>query len=653
MRYAWILTVSLVLTFGYCACARASEYPAKVPHLELRAWWAEQEIETNTVHKLRIPRGGMVDIIATIEPGGVDLKDSRVEITVTPPLELTGLLLDGEQITPETSVEVDLAEPRQLRWTFQTQWEPRKAHREYRFDVTVPSPPRRWRGGREKGYRADLKKSVTIEQGVSCWDTTAQRRIEQLAKSPYCKLENIGKSVLGRDMYLLRASDWSVLAEKKKQLIVIGPYHGDEPSGQETVLDFLHEIFTDPQKKHYLEEIVFYIFPSHNPDGHEVASHWGTHKIDPGNHSYNKLDEVPEAANVEKTLRKYQKEFTDPMAIVHHEWGADYILISHMDVFPRAKAGSWQLIQNMCVKVSNELDKPMYPIYAHYTEEGYTGVRGFMTYVQHIPNYTLENTGHSQFNLAVLMESIIPELAIYYATLDQMLHPAAVAPKVHPPKDVTFPPERNYKAYRTDTPPVIDGELHEDCWGGESIITGFARTGRRRGSPGETTVHIAYDDENIYFAFDVPDLEKSDITGRDVNLSLSGQDACEIALDTNLNQWTWFQFAVNANGAFCDTYFRCAGIHDPDAFNIAEYKLAGSVENGAIELSIPLKAFNHPGRVDPPIAIPIPDGTVWGTNFLRTRTEKHSASTWARIRGRNTERPWGFNAITFAGKKPK
>jgi len=617
--------------------------PRGVPRLTVRACWPEQKLPNNTIHKMRVARGGEVDVVAVIEPGGVDLKDSKVQVTTSVPLELTDLLVGGEPLAPSPAVTVELQRPKEVRWTFRLPWRPREARSDYRFEVTVSPPRRRWRGRRPGGYNSKMIASVTVEQGVGCYDTTVLRRLKMLAESPYCKLEKIGKSALGRDMYLIRATDWSVPHAKKKQLVIIGPYHGDEPSGVETCLDFLYELITVPRRKAYLRRMVFYVIPSHNPDGHETCSHWGTHKIDPGNYSYEHL-KIPEAVAVAAALGKYGKDFTDALAIVHHQWGRDYTLISHIDTVPRGRCPSYELVRNMSVAVSNELDIPMYPIYGVQSPH-YTGVRGFMAVELKMPNYTLENTGIRTFNLGGLMKHVERELAIYYATIDQMLAPRPVRPKVRAAKKLRFPAERNYEAYKTAQPPVIDARLDEPCWQGPTVIRNFRRIGRPGREVPATSARVAYDDERLYVAFKAEQLARPSPAG------LGGPDAVEVMLDTNLNQWTYYHFQVNADGDIRRSYYSCAGISDNAAFDARGCKAAVCLDSGTVEMSIPLACFNHAGRVDPPIPIPIPDGTVWGANFVRSRHGKVAESGWARTTSGNSHRPWQFNAITFMGPK--
>jgi len=659
-----LLLLCLALGQTTSSAPATSEAPKQPPRLEVAVGWPEQELQTNTVHKLRIPRGGKVEVVATIEPNGVDLRDSQVELTCTPAAEVVGLAIAGEKAEPAWTATVGLSRRKEIRWTVQLPWQVRQAEKEYRFEVSVARPQRRGRGGRPAGYSAAMKASVTVEQGVCCWDTTAEARLEELARNEHCKLEKIGSSALGREMYLLRVSDWSAPDAGKKQMIIVGPYHGDEPAGAEACLDFAYELATKPENEDYLRKVVFYMIPSHNPDGHESAQHWGTHDVDPGNHAYEKM-EIPEARAVAGALRKYADRLKNAVALVHHQWPRDYTLISHMDLLPAEECPSWRLVQNMSIDVSNQLDIPMFPLYGRYTEKTFTGVRGMLSAEMGIPNFTVEDRGHSLYNLADAMPNVNRELAIYYATMDQLLAPHDVAPKVHPPrKDLTFPADRNCQAWKVDSPPAIDGRLDEPCWRGDTAIRDFVSMQRGAGQVQGNSAYVAYDDGCIYIAFKAAGLKPAKAAADAAPDASSGAsddssanqepaaDGCEIMLDTNLNQWTYFHLIVKADGTFADAYFRAAGISDGGEYKIAGAKAAVSVEDGAVELSVPLAAFNYPGLSDPPIPLPIADGTVWGANFVRMAHDDTPEASWAKVTNQYTHRPWEFNAITFMGKRP-
>ena len=59
-------------------------------------------------------------------------------------------------------------------------------------------------------------------------------------------------------------------------------------------------------------------------------------------------------------------------------------------------------------------------------------------------------------------------------------------------------------AYRVTAPPVIDGQLMDDCWREAEVATGFWRSdGSSRANP-SAVVQLAYDDDNLFVGFRCP-----------------------------------------------------------------------------------------------------------------------------------------------------
>ena len=194
------------------------------------------------------------------------------------------------------------------------------------------------------------------------------------------------------------------------------------------------------------------------------------------------------------------------------------------------------------------------------------------------------------------------------------------------------------------------GKLDESCWQGESIITGFVSTGWRRARLWDTTVHVTYDDENLYVAFKVPDLTESTIKPGASARGISGQDGCEILLDTGPDGWSCIQIVANANGAVATGGHYCGGVPDATC-KLEGVEAVGSVADGGIEVRIPLEALSQPGLSGKPITIPIPHGAVWGANFARNAHADKPGASWVRA-GRGALSPSRFNAITLVGPRP-
>lgn len=614
-----------------------------VPRLEITFSYPEQELQGNLIHKNRVPRGGIFDITAVIHLKGASFTlDDRPRITISsrPELKPVKLWVDGKEVEkPSSSVPFEKSEAaKEIRWQYELSWRVRKAQAQFTFDVKADL----------SNIYADLRKSITVEQGMACYDTTYTSRVKMLSKNKYCRLESIGRSGFGREMYLLRVTDFDVPAAKKKQFIMIGAYHGDEPSGPESILDFVYELITKDENRRYLMSFTLYIIPCMNPDGRELGIDEVVNGIDL-NYGFLRGKEPVEALNVATALQLYKPDFVAAIGMTTHQWWRPYLLLSHDCL----KKWDWsdQLIKNVGIRISNEMDEYVHVQSSPASKHKDKSIRGYMYTRMGIPNFVLENVGRKTFNIGRQMNNIIREIRIYYAVLDFMLDSSPPRPKVRPKLKVTFPDSRNYKVYKVDKPPKIDGVLDDAYWQHESIITKSTSGEKRSKQVGKTTVHLVYDDRNLYIAYDVPDLKPSKIVGHDPNPGIWHEDGVDFMFDTSLNQWSYFQFQANVNGAFTDTYWPIPGIPDSRTFNMKRYKVAGSVTSGAIEIEIPFAEFNgHPEMNDPEISVPPKPGTVWGVNFIRNRPRW----SWVNLGPNGTAHaPWLFNGMTFTGKKHK
>ena len=628
---AMLCGLALLASAGWAADA-----PKGVPTLALLAEWPEQKNERDVIHKTRIPRGGTFDVVAKVDLNGVEVQErerARVVATLTSPLAPAAALLDGvEQKDPAAPVALAAkAGAQEVRWRFRLPWTPPANGEPLAFEVAVRLP-----------YQyADLKKSITLEQGVSCCDTTLAARLKRLAENRYCRMESIGKSTAGREMWLMRVTDFDAPAALKVQFVMVGAYHGNEPAGHESIPDFVEDLITKKENERYLKTCELVIIPCMNPDGREAGVHDHPSGVDM-NKVYAKGNEIAEGRVVAEALRKCKGTYVRAIGMTTHQWGRPYLLLSH-DCRER---GDWsdRLMKNVGIRISNEMDEYVHVQSGPPGNEPYAAIRGFIFQELDMPSFVLEDVGWG-YALPRLMKSIEREKRIYFAVLNQMLAPADVKPKTHPPQQIAFPPERNYEVFRVEKPPAIDGKLDEACWKHPSIVTGFVTGGRQSRQEGKTTVRAVYDDRNLYVAYECPDLKASDILpGKPGNLW--AQDGADMFFDTNLNRWTYFQFQANANGAVSEGYWPIPGIHDSDTFRPKGIEVAGSVENGAIEIKIPFAAFNgHPEMLDAEVPSPPPAGTVWGVNFLRNLP----STSWAPMSG-EAHAPWEFNAMTFTGK---
>ncbi len=654
MKKLIILLCLAALTSASLAQEPKISIPRGIPQLNLDADWTEKHQPNDLIHKTRPPRGGTFEVIA------------KLDFTDTKPLPLTVALdaecklapfkatLNGKPMDdPLEDIKIDKPDRKyEIRWSFAIPWEVRGGASEYEFTVSTRSPHRH-----SNIQYAPLKKSITIEPALSCYDTTYTDRLKMLAASDYCKLETTGKSLLGRDLYLLRVTDFSVPAKGKKQFVMIGAYHGNEPTGTESLLDFVYELVNDPANAHYLKKVALYIVPCMSPDSRET----GTWRHVDGmnmNLAFDADKLPPEAVHTAAALKKYKAEFTQPISVATHQKRQDFMFLSM--IYKTKGDASHRLARDICVQVSNSLDQRV-PLYSKAGDPSkYRSIIGYMFAELGIPNFVLENGEQDTYNLGKAMLTMRRELLTYYAVLDFLCGKESPKPKVRATKKVTFPAERNYSVYKTASPPVLDGKLDDACWRNAAVITKLTTASKRRAKPiTNVTFRLAYDDKFLYVAMSANDLKASPFTGRDPadgtaddpEAAIWNTDGMDVMFDTNLNQWSYYQFIANASGGFADNYYPLPELSDFTTFDITGYKFVGSVKGGAIEVAIPFAAFNdHPQKNDPPVPSPPPAGTVWGANLSRNEHSKKPAATWAKL-GIDAHAPWKFNAITFKGEK--
>ncbi len=156
------------------------------------------------------------------------------------------------------------------------------------------------------------------------------------------------------------------------------------------------------------------------------------------------------------------------------------------------------------------------------------------------------------------------------------------------------------RPFRTDTPPQIDGVIDEPLWQHVVIDTPFIVIQPAYGDTlkQRTVVHLAYDAENLYFAFrcydDRPDKIKATIAQRDRTM---GDDWAGVVLDALGNRQSAYIFLCNPYGIQTDI------LQTPDSGDPAPdwvWQSAGRLlEDGySIEIAVPLRSirYNDGGR---------------------------------------------------------
>ncbi len=158
--------------------------------------------------------------------------------------------------------------------------------------------------------------------------------------------------------------------------------------------------------------------------------------------------------------------------------------------------------------------------------------------------------------------------------------------------------EEYFKPLRTDDVPVIDGILDDAVWmkapsvsGFESFVPDFGK------EPSERTVaYMAYDAENLFFAFRCydrePDKIKAAVSNRD---TIRPDDWICINLDTFNDQQSLYALYVNPLGIQMDS--RYSSGQEDYSVDIVWYS-AGQIdgEGYSVELRVPFKSIRYAGK---------------------------------------------------------
>ncbi len=153
---------------------------------------------------------------------------------------------------------------------------------------------------------------------------------------------------------------------------------------------------------------------------------------------------------------------------------------------------------------------------------------------------------------------------------------------------------------RIESQPTIDGVLDDEVWSRAPAVSGFRSFTPDYGKQlaGETEVLMAYDDENLYFAFRCFDPEpskiKTSITSRD---NMWTDDWVCVNLDTFGDQQSLYAIYVNPNGIQGDSRF--AGGVESRTVDLVWYSGGTVDEKGyTIEIQLPLKSIRY-AETDP------------------------------------------------------
>ena len=149
------------------------------------------------------------------------------------------------------------------------------------------------------------------------------------------------------------------------------------------------------------------------------------------------------------------------------------------------------------------------------------------------------------------------------------------------------------KPLKTDNPPVLDGILNDKIWTDAPTVTGFKSFIPDFGKDLDfkTVVYMAYDEENLYFAYrcfdDEPEKIKASINSRD---NIQSDDWVCINLDSFNDQQSLYALYINPHGIQMDSRFS-GGLED-NSVDFVWYSAGVIDEKGySVEVQIPLKSI--------------------------------------------------------------
>ncbi len=186
---------------------------------------------------------------------------------------------------------------------------------------------------------------------------------------------------------------------------------------------------------------------------------------------------------------------------------------------------------------------------------------------------------------------------------------------------------RSISSTFTEMPPVIDGDLGDDCWNSAELQGEFFR--RRdpgKGDPSklETWLRVLNDEEYLYAALEMhgddPEMLLKSITRRDDNLDVD--DTACLYIDTFHDHRSAYFFQVNFLGTQRDIYSTGNGTQVDIGWDAVWDAAAAPLPDGwAVEFRIPFKILRFNWS----------ENMTWGFDVYRGSSQNEEGSEWCYV----------------------
>ena len=180
---------------------------------------------------------------------------------------------------------------------------------------------------------------------------------------------------------------------------------------------------------------------------------------------------------------------------------------------------------------------------------------------------------------------------------------------------------KSVRVVRTDTPPVIDGNLDDAVWAKAAVVDDLHQVVPfEYAEPFERTeVYILYDDNALYVAAKLYDPEPDQITAQNMrqNDNIGQDDGFYVHIDPFNERRSGYYFGVNPNGVRQDGIYRNV-TEFYNAWDSIYYAAAGRFDGGwTAEIEIPFESISFDPTTD-----------TWGMDFTRGVPRKNERVSW-------------------------